>query len=145
MHLKNRQFWPIQVSNSSSIMNSEIVTLAQAIASSETQGRLAGARGNKSDKEMKRHRFTSKAEKAPFSRLSTCHVVGLFNVELLRCQVPLSSYQNVGLISSRNFGYRIEHSSLFVVHLRRTLTRLLRNKNGALAPVPEKPIKLSPD
>ena len=65
-------------------------------------------------------------------RLSTCHVVGLFNVELLRCQVPLSSYQNVGVISSRNFGYRIEHSSLFVVHLRRTLTRLLRNKNGAL-------------
>ena len=50
-------------------MNSEIVTLAQAIASSETQGRLAGARGNKSDKEMKRHRFTSKAEKAPFSAL----------------------------------------------------------------------------
>ena len=69
MHLKNRQFWPIQVSNSSSIMNSEIVTLAQAIASSETQGRLAGARGNKSDKEMKRHRFTSKAGKAPFSAL----------------------------------------------------------------------------
>ena len=32
-------------------------------ASSETQGRLAGARGNKSGKEMKRRRFTSKAEK----------------------------------------------------------------------------------
>ena len=30
----------------------------------ETQGRLAGARGNKSDKEMKRRWFTSKAEKS---------------------------------------------------------------------------------
>lgn len=30
-------------------------------ASSETQGRLVGARGNKSGKEMKRRRFTSKA------------------------------------------------------------------------------------
>ena len=33
--------------------------------SSETQGRLAGAKGNKSGKEMKRRRFTSKAERAP--------------------------------------------------------------------------------
>ena len=32
--------------------------------SSETQGRLAGARGNKSDKEMMRRWVTSKAEKA---------------------------------------------------------------------------------
>ena len=32
--------------------------------SSETKGRLAGARGNKSGKEMKRRRFTSTAEKA---------------------------------------------------------------------------------
>ena len=32
--------------------------------SSETQGRLAGARGNKSGKEMKRRRFKSKAEKS---------------------------------------------------------------------------------
>ena len=38
-------------------------------SSSETQGRLAGARGNKSGKEMKRRRFTSKAEKAPGNRL----------------------------------------------------------------------------
>ena len=35
----------------------------------ETQGRLAGTRGNKSDKEMKRRWFTSKAEKAPGNRL----------------------------------------------------------------------------
>ena len=33
-------------------------------SSSETQGRLVVARGNKSGKEMKRRRFTSKAEKA---------------------------------------------------------------------------------
>ena len=33
------------------------------LTSSETQGRLAGARGNKSGKEMKRRRFTSKAER----------------------------------------------------------------------------------
>ena len=32
--------------------------------SSETKERLAGARGNKSGKEMKRRRFTSTAEKA---------------------------------------------------------------------------------
>ena len=36
--------------------------------SSETQGRLVWARGNKSGKEIKRRRFTSKAEKA-FSAL----------------------------------------------------------------------------
>ena len=41
--------------------------------SSETQGRLAGARGNKSDKEMKRRWFTSKAEKAPGNRLLPDH------------------------------------------------------------------------
>ena len=35
------------------------------LPSSETQERLAGARGNKSGKEMKRRRFTSKAEKKP--------------------------------------------------------------------------------
>ena len=33
------------------------------IPSSETQGRLVGATGNKLGKEMKRHRFTSKAVK----------------------------------------------------------------------------------
>ena len=38
-------------------------------SSSETQGRLVGARGNKSGNEMKRRRFTSKAEKAPGNRL----------------------------------------------------------------------------
>ena len=32
--------------------------------SSETQGQLAGARGNKSSKEMKRRRIKGKAEKA---------------------------------------------------------------------------------
>ena len=41
--------------------------------SSETQGRLVGARGNKSGKEMKRRRFTSKAEKAPGNRLLPDH------------------------------------------------------------------------
>ena len=41
--------------------------------SSETQGRLAGARGNKSGKEMKRRRFTSKAERAPGNRLLLNH------------------------------------------------------------------------
>ena len=42
-------------------------------SSSETQGRLVGARGNKSGKEMKRRRFTSKAEKAPGNRLLPDH------------------------------------------------------------------------
>ena len=41
--------------------------------SSETQGRLAGARGNKSDKETKRRWFTSKAEKALGNRLLPDH------------------------------------------------------------------------
>ena len=41
--------------------------------SSETQGRLVGARGNKSGKEMKRRRFTSKAVKAPGNRLLPDH------------------------------------------------------------------------
>ena len=41
-------------------------------ASSETQGRLAGKRGNKSGKQMKRRRFTSKTEKAPGKRLYQC-------------------------------------------------------------------------
>ena len=43
------------------------------VSSSETQGRLAGARGNKSGKEMKRRRFTSKAERAPGNRLLPDH------------------------------------------------------------------------
>ena len=38
--------------------------IAMKYTSSETQGRLAGARGNKSGKEMKRRTFTSKAERA---------------------------------------------------------------------------------
>ena len=42
-------------------------------SSSETQGRLAGAKGNKSGKEMKRRRFTSKAERAPGNRLLPDH------------------------------------------------------------------------
>ena len=43
------------------------------MSSSETQGRLAGARGSKSGKEMKRRRFTSKAERAPGNRLLQDH------------------------------------------------------------------------
>ena len=43
------------------------------IASSETQGRLVGARENKSGEEMKRRMFTSKAKKAPGNRLSPDH------------------------------------------------------------------------
>ena len=46
---------------------------ANSLTSSETQGRLAGARGNKSSKEMKRRRFTSKTEKAPGNRLLSDH------------------------------------------------------------------------
>ena len=42
----------------------------QQLPSSETQGQLVGARGNKSGKEMKRRMFTSKAKKAPGNRLS---------------------------------------------------------------------------
>ena len=38
-------------------------------SSSETQGQLAGARGNKSSKATKRLRFTSQAKKAPGNRL----------------------------------------------------------------------------
>ena len=41
--------------------------------SSETQGRLVGARGNKSGKELKRRMFTSKAEEAPGNRLLPDH------------------------------------------------------------------------
>ena len=48
-------------------------TCAQINPSSETQGRLAGARGNKSGKEMKRRMFTSKAERAPGNRLLPDH------------------------------------------------------------------------
>ena len=40
------------------------ISIERINPSSETQGRLAGARGNKSGKEMKRRRFTSRAEKA---------------------------------------------------------------------------------
>ena len=43
------------------------------VASSETQGRLAGARGNKSGKATKRRRFTSQAKKAPGNRLLPDH------------------------------------------------------------------------
>ena len=46
---------------------------ALTISSSETLGRLAGARGNKSGKETKRRRFTSKAKKAPGNRLLPDH------------------------------------------------------------------------
>ena len=42
---------------------------ASVAASSETQGQLDGARGNKSSKATKRHRFTSQAKKAPGNRL----------------------------------------------------------------------------
>ena len=38
--------------------------LSDSRTSSDTQGQLAGARGNKSGKEMQRRRFTSKAEKS---------------------------------------------------------------------------------
>ena len=38
-------------------------------SSSETQGRLAGEKGNKSGKATKRRRFTSQAKKAPGNRL----------------------------------------------------------------------------
>ena len=41
--------------------------------SSETRGWLVGARGNKAGKEMKRRRFTSKAEKTPRNRLLPDH------------------------------------------------------------------------
>jgi len=40
------------------------ISIKRINPSSKTQGRLAGARGNKSGKEMKRCKFTSKAEKA---------------------------------------------------------------------------------
>ena len=49
------------------------IFLDQSGTSSETQGRLAGARGNKSGKEMKRRRLTRKAEKAPGNRLLPDH------------------------------------------------------------------------
>ena len=42
-------------------------------SSSETQGRLAGARGNKSGKETKGRRVTSQAEKVPGNRLLPDH------------------------------------------------------------------------
>ena len=48
-------------------------TMYEFNASSETQGRLVGARGNKSGNEMKHRRFTSKAEKAPGNRLLPDH------------------------------------------------------------------------
>ena len=41
--------------------------------SSETQGRLVGARGNKSGKEMNCRMFTSKAKKAPGNRFLPDH------------------------------------------------------------------------
>ena len=47
--------------------------IACLYSSSDTQGRLVGATGNKSGKEMKRRRFTSKAEKAPGNRLLPDH------------------------------------------------------------------------
>ena len=37
--------------------------LSDSKTSSETQGRLAGARGNKSGKEMKRRNFTKQADR----------------------------------------------------------------------------------
>ena len=42
-------------------------------SSSETQGQLAGARGNKLGKATKRLRFTSQAKKAPGNRLLPDH------------------------------------------------------------------------
>ena len=47
--------------------------LFHVVPSSETQGRLAGARGNKSGKATKRRRFTSQAKKAPGNRLLPDH------------------------------------------------------------------------
>ena len=64
----NLQFLDVCSDKGLTLIMSAFQFLSQSMwnSSSETQGRLAGARGNKSGKEMKRRMFTSKAERAPW-------------------------------------------------------------------------------